>query len=91
MNIKKSNTVKDAANKLYQQARELGIDVLLDDRDERPGIKFADMELIGIPHQIIIGENSLREGKVEYQARSGGGKKELILEKALDELKNFLA
>ena len=91
LNIKKSNTVKDAANKLYQQARELGIDVLLDDRDERPGIKFADMELVGIPHQIIIGENSLREGKVEYQARSGGEKKELILEKALDELKNFLA
>ncbi len=91
LNIKKSSTVKDAANKLYQQARELGIDVLLDDRDERPGIKFADMELVGIPHQIIIGENSLREGKVEYQARSGGEKKELILEKALDELKNFLA
>ncbi len=91
LNIKKSNSVKDAANKLYQQARELDIDVLLDDRDERPGIKFADMELIGIPHQIIIGENSLREGKVEYQARSGEGKRELILEKAIYELKIFLA
>ena len=46
-----------------------GIDVLLDDRDERPGVLFADMELIGIPHRVVIGERGLKDGKVEYQGR----------------------
>ena len=53
--------------------RELGaagIDVLLDDRDERPGVMFADMELIGIPHRVVVGERGLKEGKLEYQGRS---------------------
>jgi prolyl-tRNA synthetase len=65
----KSAMVRDAAEQLYSRLVEAGIEVLLDDRDERPGVMFADMELIGIPHRIIIGERSLKEGNVEYQGR----------------------
>ncbi len=90
LNIKKSIMVREAANQLYAQAREFGIDVLLDDRDERPGVKFADMELIGIPHQIIIGENSLKEGKVEYRARIEEEKRELSIHEAIPEVQNLI-
>ena len=90
LNIKKSNIVREAANQLYAQAKEVDIDVLLDDRAERPGIKFADMELIGIPHQIIIGENSLKEGKVEYRARTAKEKRELSIHEAIPELQNLI-
>jgi prolyl-tRNA synthetase len=61
--------VKDYADQLYAQLTELGIDVLLDDRDERPGVMFADLELIGIPHRITVGDRGLKEGQLEYQAR----------------------
>jgi len=67
--MKKSEAVREAAEKLYQELSAAGIEVLLDDRDERPGVMFADMELIGIPHRIVIGERGLKEGKVEYQGR----------------------
>ena len=90
LNIKKSNIVREAANQLYEQAKEFDIDVLLDDRDERPGIKFADMELIGIPHQIIIGENSLKEGKIEYRRRTEEEKRELSIHEAIPELQNLI-
>ena len=53
-----------------RELQAAGIDVLLDDRDERPGVMFADMELIGIPHRVVIGERGLKEGRVEYQGRS---------------------
>ena len=67
--MKKSEAVREAAEKLYAEFSAAGIEVMLDDRDERPGVMFADMELIGIPHRIVIGERGLKEGKVEYQAR----------------------
>jgi prolyl-tRNA synthetase len=54
---------------LYAAAQRAGIDVLLDDRDERPGVMFAESELMGIPHRIVVGERSLKEGKLEYQGR----------------------
>ncbi len=57
-------------NQLYQQLRAAGVDVLLDDRNERPGVKFADMELIGIPHRIVIGDRALAEQNIEYKGRS---------------------
>jgi len=66
---KKNETVRAAADALYSKLTALGIEVLLDDRDERPGVMFADLELIGIPHRITIGERSLKEGKAEYQGR----------------------
>jgi prolyl-tRNA synthetase len=67
--MKKSEAVRDAAERLYQELSAAGIEVLLDDRDERPGVIFADMELIGIPHRIVIGDRGLKEGNVEYQGR----------------------
>ena len=69
MNYKKSADVKAAADNLYAQLQQAGIDVLLDDRDERSGVLLHDSELIGIPHRIVIGDRGLKEGKVEYQAR----------------------
>jgi prolyl-tRNA synthetase len=65
----KSEMVKTAADRMYAELLEAGFDVLLDDRDERPGVMFADAELIGIPHRITVGERGLKEGAIEYQAR----------------------
>jgi prolyl-tRNA synthetase len=69
MKLNKSYRVKEAAEKLYTELQAAGIEVLLDDRDARPGFMFADMELIGIPHRVVIGEKSLDEGQVEYRGR----------------------
>jgi prolyl-tRNA synthetase len=66
----KSDAVKEAATKLYEDLLAAGVDVLLDDRGERPGVMFAEMELIGIPHRIVIGDRGLKENQVEYQART---------------------
>ena len=65
----KSALVKETVEKLYQQFSEAHIEILLDDRDERPGVMFADMELIGIPHRIVVGERGLKQATVEYQGR----------------------
>ena len=65
----KSPAVREAAEKLYAELLDGGIDVLLDDRGERPGVMFADMELIGIPHRITVGDRGLKDGRVEYQGR----------------------
>ncbi|MCX8744714.1 proline--tRNA ligase [Snodgrassella sp. B3882] len=69
MNYKKSNDVKTAADEIYAQLLQAGVDVLLDDRDERSGVLLHDSELIGIPHRIVIGDRGLKAGVVEYQAR----------------------
>ncbi len=69
MGYGRSETVRAAADELYQQFRAAGVDVLLDDRDERPGVLLADSELIGIPHRVVIGDRGLKEGQVEYQGR----------------------
>jgi prolyl-tRNA synthetase len=65
----KSEGVRAAADALYAELTEAGIDVLLDDRNERPGVMFAEMELIGIPHRVVVGERGLAEGKLEYKGR----------------------
>ena len=70
LNMNKSEAVASCANELYDACLAAGIDVLLDDRNERPGVKFADMELIGIPHRVVIGDRALGDGQVEYKARS---------------------
>ena len=67
--MKKSEAVRAATEQLYAEFTAAGIEVLMDDRDERPGVMFADLELIGIPHRIVIGDRGLKEGKVEYQGR----------------------
>lgn len=69
LNMQKSELVAECAELVYSELKAAGYDVLLDDRNERPGVKFADMELIGIPHRIVIGERSLKEGKLEYKGR----------------------
>ncbi len=69
LNYQRSEGVRQAADRLYQEINEAGIDVLLDDRDARPGVKFADSELIGIPHRIVIGERGLSAGNLEYRHR----------------------
>jgi len=69
MNAHKSELVRETSEQLYQDLKAAGIDVLLDDRDERPGSKFADLELMGIPHRIVIGERSLKNSELEYKGR----------------------
>jgi len=69
LNMHKSEAVASCAEQLYQQLQDAGVDVLLDDRNERPGVKFADMELIGIPHRIVIGDRALAEDNIEYKGR----------------------
>ncbi len=70
LNMHKSKAVAEKAEQLYAQLQNAGIDILLDDRKERPGVKFADMELIGIPHRIVISDRGLKNGQVEYKGRS---------------------
>ncbi|GAB3339916.1 MULTISPECIES: proline--tRNA ligase [Chromohalobacter] len=69
MNAHKSERVREYAETLYQQLSDAGVDVLIDDRDLRPGVKFADQELTGIPHRIVIGERGLDNGELEYKGR----------------------
>ncbi|MFZ5593071.1 MAG: proline--tRNA ligase [Pseudomonadota bacterium] len=69
MNMHKSQRVRDAAETLYGELQAAGIDVLFDDRRERAGVMFADMELIGIPHRLVLGERGLDEGIIEYKGR----------------------
>ena len=71
LNMHKSEDVARCAEELYTQLRAAGIDALMDDRNERPGVKFADMELIGIPHRVVIGDRALAEGNLEYKRRTG--------------------
>ena len=70
MNYKKSEAVREAADKIYADLLAAGVDVLLDDRDERAGVLLADSELLGIPHRIVIGDRGLKEGNVEYTRRT---------------------
>ncbi|MDP1596227.1 MAG: proline--tRNA ligase [Methylotenera sp.] len=75
----KSETVKLAANKLHDELQAAGVDVLLDDRGERPGVMFAEADLMGIPHRLVIGERGLAEGNVEYKARVEADAKSIAL------------
>jgi prolyl-tRNA synthetase len=86
----KSNAVRGAVELLYTQLQTASVEVLLDDRDERPGVMFADMELIGIPHRIVIGERGLKDGMVEYQGRSDATAQNIPLQKALEFVKSIL-
>jgi len=74
MNMHKSFRVQELAEKLYSELRAQGIEVLMDDRKERPGVMFADMELIGIPHTIVIGDRNLDSDEIEYKYRRNGEK-----------------
>ena len=70
MNYAKSEAVRNAAGALLDELLKAGIDAILDDRDERAGSMFADWELIGVPHRVVVGERGLKEGKLEYKGRA---------------------
>jgi prolyl-tRNA synthetase len=69
MNAHKSQRVREESERLYQALTAAGLDVLLDDRDTRPGVKFADLELMGVPHRLVIGDRGLDNGELEYRGR----------------------
>jgi prolyl-tRNA synthetase len=87
---RKNAEVKNVADHLHDELQSAGIEVLLDDRDERPGVMFADLELIGIPHRITVGERGLKDGKVEYQARTDASAKAIELQSAPNLLKSLV-
>ena len=91
MNYKKSEAVREAADKIYAELTAAGVDVLLDDRDERAGVLLADSELLGIPHRIAIGDRGLKEGKVEYTERRSGETELVAVGEIASKLKGLLA
>ena len=86
--IGKSDAVRAAAEKLHDELTALGLDVLLDDRDERPGVMFADMELTGIPHRVVIGDRGLKQNQLEYQGRREKAAEAIPLEGAAAAIHN---
>ena len=80
----KSAQVRETAERLYRDLQDAGIDVLLDDRDERPGVMFADLELIGIPRRIVVGERGLKSGQLEYQGRRDAKATTIALQDAVN-------
>jgi prolyl-tRNA synthetase len=89
INLKSGDAKVDAAcEEVYAKLSAAGKDVLYDDRDERPGAKFAGMDLIGIPFQIVIGPRGLEKGLVEFKTRASGAKEEMPLDKAIARFAN---
>ena len=88
---RKSDAVRQAADQLYEELRTAGVDVLLDDRDERPGVMFAEMELIGIPHRVTVGERALKDGAVEYFNRRSQQTSAVPLAEAYDFIRSRLS
>lgn len=91
LNMQKSERVRAAVEELYQELTALGIDVLMDDRDERPGVKFADIELLGIPHRIVVGDRGLDNGQLEYRHRRAADNEEFARDNALAFIQSKLA
>ncbi|MGT3005203.1 proline--tRNA ligase [Pasteurella multocida] len=87
MNMHKSESVQQFAEELYRTLTAQGVEVIFDDRKERPGVMFADMELIGVPHMIVIGEKNLEKGEIEYKNRRSGEKEMIAKDQLLDVLK----
>ncbi|MEJ2297270.1 MAG: proline--tRNA ligase [Woeseiaceae bacterium] len=88
INMHRSEAVREAAEALYTELADAGLDVLLDDRDARPGVKFADAELIGIPHRVVIGDRGLESGTFEYRDRRAAKGRDLKREEVLKLLKD---
>ncbi|HET7810026.1 MAG TPA: proline--tRNA ligase [Steroidobacteraceae bacterium] len=91
INASKSQRVRDTAENLYRELIAAGVDALLDDRDERPGVKFADTELIGIPHRVVVGDRGLERGVLEYRHRRAEAAEEFPANEALAWLRGRLA
>lgn len=90
INGHRSDTVKTCAESIYQTLTQSGIEVLLDDRNERPGVLFADHDLIGIPHRLIIGERNLENNVIEYKSRATGEIKQVGIEDAVQFIQGLL-
>ncbi|MFQ5546038.1 MAG: proline--tRNA ligase, partial [Acidiferrobacterales bacterium] len=88
--INKSTAIAETSEKLYRELRDAGIDVLFDDRNERPGVMFADMDLVGIPHRLVLGERGLKNGVVEYKSRREKATSELPLSEAVKQMRQYL-
>ena len=91
INMHKSEEVRAEAEKLYETLTSCGIDVLFDDRKERPGVMFANMELIGIPHRIVLSERGLKAGTVEYKNRRAEDNDNIAYAEIVDFIKQQLA
>ncbi len=83
--------MREAAEKLYAELLAAGIDVLMDDRDERPGVLFADMDLLGIPHRLVISDRGLAAGTIEYKGRKQAAAENAPLASALPFLREKFA
>jgi prolyl-tRNA synthetase len=90
INMQKSEHVKTLTESLYQQLLDHNIEVLLDDRNERPGVKFADMELIGIPHRLVIGDKGLDRNVLEYRARSASDNQDMPVDTVLEKILHLI-
>jgi prolyl-tRNA synthetase len=86
INLQKSARVREVAERLYAELGAAGFDVVLDDRDARPGVKFADDELLGTPHRIVIGDKGLERGVVEYKRRRDGDAAEVAIDAVIAHL-----
>jgi prolyl-tRNA synthetase len=91
LNWAKSERVRQVAGSLYDEFSRAGIEVLLDDRDARPGVKFADAELIGIPHRIVVSERGLEMERIEYRHRSATESEQVPLSHAMQFVTKLLA
>ena len=91
MGMQKSERVREVADRLYAELTAAGIEVLYDDRDARPGVKFADAELLGIPHRLVVGERGLEAGKLEYRGRRDTESQEFPLDDALSFIRSRMA
>lgn len=88
MNYDKSEAVRDECDRLYSELKAKGLDVLLDDRKERPGVKFADCELLGIPHRLVVGDKGLANGTLEYKNRTQGENQDVAIADSVDFILN---
>jgi len=86
INMDKSYRVKEATDELYGRLKEAGFETLLDDRNQRPGVKFADADLIGIPHRLVVAEKALDQGAIEYKSRHSADTEMLAAENVIDSL-----
>jgi prolyl-tRNA synthetase len=91
MGYDRSEAVKAETDRLYEGLLAAGADVIVDDRGERPGVMFADWELIGVPHRIVVGDRGLKEGKLEYQGRRDAAATPVPVAEMLDFIKAKLA
>ena len=86
LNMPKSERVRELAERLYTELTQAGIEVLFDDRDARPGVKFADAELLGIPHRLVVAERGIEAGRLEYRHRRAAANEDWPLDGAVAQL-----